>query len=82
MRLCAPSAGPIPDQGTRSHMPQLRVCMLQLKAPHATAEGADPCVLQVRPNTAKDINIVLKKQLCFNNFGKLFGGGGHKVSET
>ena len=56
--------------------------MLQLKAPHATAEGADPCVLQVRPDTAKDINIVLKKQLCFNNFGKLFGGGGHKVSET
>ena len=31
LRLCAPNAGDlgwIPDQGTRSHMPQLRVCKL------------------------------------------------------
>ena len=34
LRLCAPHAGDlglIPGQGTRSHMPQLRVCMLQAK---------------------------------------------------
>ena len=34
LRLCAPNArgpGLIPGQGTRSHMPQLRVCMMQLK---------------------------------------------------
>ncbi|TEA37724.1 hypothetical protein DBR06_SOUSAS9210046, partial [Sousa chinensis] len=33
LRLCAPSGrglGSIPGQGTRSHMLQLRVCMLQL----------------------------------------------------
>ena len=32
LRLCAPNAGDsglIPGQGTISHMPQLRVCMLQ-----------------------------------------------------
>ena len=37
--LHAPSAGGpglIPGQGTRSHMPQLRVRMPQLKVPHAT----------------------------------------------
>ncbi|TEA39003.1 hypothetical protein DBR06_SOUSAS1710095, partial [Sousa chinensis] len=36
--LHAPNAGgpgSISGQGTRSHMPQLRVCMLQLKIPHA-----------------------------------------------
>ncbi|TEA36484.1 hypothetical protein DBR06_SOUSAS10810083, partial [Sousa chinensis] len=40
-RLHAPNAGGlrlIPDQGTRSHMPQLRVCMRQLKIPHAATE--------------------------------------------
>ncbi|TEA11165.1 hypothetical protein DBR06_SOUSAS7210085, partial [Sousa chinensis] len=38
LRLCTPSAGgpgSTPDQGTRSHMPQLRVCMPQLKIPRA-----------------------------------------------
>ena len=37
-RLRAPNAGaqgPIPSRGTRSHMPQLRVCMLLLKIWHA-----------------------------------------------
>ncbi|TEA34858.1 hypothetical protein DBR06_SOUSAS4310039, partial [Sousa chinensis] len=36
LRLCTPNAGgpgSIPGQRTRSHMPQLRVCMLQLKDP-------------------------------------------------
>ena len=28
--------GSIPGQGTWSHMPQLRVCLMQLKIPHAT----------------------------------------------
>ena len=38
LRLHAPNAGSpgsIPGLGTRSHMPQLRVCMLQLKILHA-----------------------------------------------
>ena len=42
LRLHTPNAGglgSIPGQGTRSHMPQLRVCMLQLKIPHATTKN-------------------------------------------
>ncbi|TEA36653.1 hypothetical protein DBR06_SOUSAS310034, partial [Sousa chinensis] len=38
LRLHAPNAGgpgSISGQGIRSHMPQLRVRMLQLKTPHA-----------------------------------------------
>ena len=38
LRLQAPSAGDlglIPGLGNRPHMPQLGVCMLQLKIPHA-----------------------------------------------
>ncbi|TEA23632.1 hypothetical protein DBR06_SOUSAS910357, partial [Sousa chinensis] len=41
LRLCSPNAGGpslILGQGTRSHMPQLRVCMLQLKFPHAATK--------------------------------------------
>ena len=41
LRLHAPSAGgcgSIPGQGTRFHMPQLRVCILQLKIPSAATE--------------------------------------------
>ena len=41
LRLCAPNAGSlgsIPGQGTRSHMPQLRVHMPQLKIPHAATK--------------------------------------------
>ena len=37
LRLCAPGAGgmgSIPSQGTRSHMSQLRVHMLQVKRSH------------------------------------------------
>ena len=30
--------GSIPGQGTRPHMPKLRVCMLQLKISHAAIE--------------------------------------------
>ena len=38
LRLCTPNAGglgSIPSQGSRSHMPQLRVLTLQLNIPHA-----------------------------------------------
>ena len=41
LRLCAPNAGgpgSIPGQGTRSHMPQLRVRMPQLKILHAATK--------------------------------------------
>ena len=41
LRLHAPNAGgwgSIPGQGTRSHMPQLRVCILQLKILSAATE--------------------------------------------
>ena len=41
LRLHAPNAGgwgSIPGQGTRSHMLQLRVCILQLKIPSAATE--------------------------------------------
>ena len=41
LRLYIPNAGgpgSIPGQGTRSHMPQLKVCTLQLKIPYATTK--------------------------------------------
>ena len=42
LRLRAPNAGgpgSVPIQGTRSHMLQLRVRMLQLKIPHASTDN-------------------------------------------
>ena len=45
LRLCAPDAGGpglISGQGTRSHMPQLRVRRPQLKIPPATTKIKDP----------------------------------------
>ena len=36
LRLCVPNEGGlalIPDQGTRSHMPQLRLCMAETEDP-------------------------------------------------
>ena len=45
LRHCAPNAGgmgSIPDQGTGFHRPQLRVCMPELKIPHATTKIKDP----------------------------------------
>ena len=54
LRLRTPNAGDpgsIPGQGTRSHMPQLRVCMLQLKTPHAASKRSH--VPQLRHDTAK-----------------------------
>ena len=43
--LIAPDAGGlglIPGQGTRSHKPQIRVCMSRLKIAHATLKTEDP----------------------------------------
>ena len=53
LRLHTPNAGgpgSIPGQGTRSHMPQLRARMLQLRAhmPQLRAR-----MLQLRPGAAK-----------------------------
>ena len=45
MRPCALNAkepGSIPDEGTRSHMLQMRLNMLQLKIPHAPRKIEDP----------------------------------------
>ena len=45
LRLCAPKTGglgSIPGQGTRSHTPQLGVCMLHLKVPSATTDKTQP----------------------------------------
>ena len=42
----------IPDQGTRFHMSQLRVCMPQLRIPYATTKIKE-LVLQPRPQRAK-----------------------------
>ena len=42
LRLCFPNAGgpgSIPCQGTRSHMPKLRVCMSILKIPYAATKA-------------------------------------------
>ena len=39
LRHCAPNVGSIPGQGARSHMPQLRVCILQLKVPYAATKA-------------------------------------------
>ena len=52
LRLCAPNAGglgSIPGQGTRSHMPQLKIL-------HATMKTEDPKYCNLRPSTAKQIN--------------------------
>ena len=46
--VCSQRTGPgsIPGQGTRSHMLQLRVCMPQLKIPHAATK--DPHTQQMK----------------------------------
>ena len=56
LRIRAPNAeslGSVPDQGTGSYMPKLRVHMLQLKIPHAATEIEDSHVPQLRPSVAK-----------------------------
>ena len=45
LRLCVPKAGgvgSIPGQGTRFHRPQLRICQLWLKIPHAARRSKTP----------------------------------------
>ena len=66
-----------PGQGTRFHMSQLRVCMPQLRIPHATTKIKE-LVLQLRPRRAKYnknkytffkayINITPEKKVIFKN---------------
>ena len=45
--------GSIPGQRTRSHMPQLRVRMPQLKYPACLNEDGRPCLPQSRPRAAE-----------------------------
>ena len=57
LRLWAPNAGgpgSIPGQGTRSHMPQLRPHMLQLKILHMATKI--PCAATKTHQTNKQIN--------------------------
>ena len=59
LRLCTSnggSLGSIPGGGTRSHMQQLRVCMLQLKLLYAATKIKKFCRLQLRPSAAKQIS--------------------------
>ena len=54
LRLQASFAGGpglIPGQGTRSHMPELRIHMPQLKILHATSQRC--CMRQLRSGTIK-----------------------------
>ena len=56
LRLRAPNGGgpgSILDQETRSHMPQLRVRMSQLKNLNAETTIEDPAMPQLRPGGAK-----------------------------
>ena len=53
----------IEQQGTRSNPPQLRVCILQVKVPHSTTKNPKCShedwrshTLQLRPDTARQIN--------------------------
>ena len=50
--LNAQDPGLIPGQGTRSHMPQLRVLMAQLMTLHLKKKKRS-FVLQIRPGAAK-----------------------------
>ena len=62
LSLHTPNAGgrgSIPGQGTRSHIPQLRVCMPQLEIPHAATKRSRTWqqrsrMLQLRPDAAKN----------------------------
>ena len=50
--------GSTPGQGSRSHMPQLRVCMLQLKIPHAATKTQ--CSQLNKYFFKREINLYLK----------------------
>ena len=56
LRLHAPNAGgqgSIPGQGTRAHMPQLRVLEPQFKDSMCRHKDGKSCVPQLRPRTTK-----------------------------
>ena len=64
LRLYAPSAGDLGSilgRGTRSHMLQIRVCMLELKIPPATAETW--CITQKKLEAPLSVWIL---KLCFS----------------
>ena len=64
LRLNTPSArglGSVPGQGTRSHMPQLRIHMPQLKDLTYCIKDGRCCVLQIRPGATKEINVFIKE---------------------
>ena len=59
LRLSAPNAGglgSIPGWGTKSHTPQLRVCMSQVKTLPAAAEIPGATAGPVRPCAASKVN--------------------------
>ena len=58
----AGSSGLFPNQGTRSHMPQLGVCTLQLKIPHAAVKMKDLCPAT---KTQHSQEISIKKELVY-----------------
>ena len=63
--LQAPSAGSpglIPGQGTGSHMPQVSICMLQLKMPYAVRKIEDPKCYNF-PN--KEMNIKKRENIAY-----------------
>ena len=86
LRLCSPKAGgpgSIPAQGTRSHMPQLRVLMPQLKIPHKDLVQLQDIMKSCGPYTTFQIPDSLfldagisiinwRLSSCFNN--KLYHG--------
>ena len=62
IRLQAPNTGGlglIPGQGARSHMPQLGVCMLQVKMPQAATKTWNSSINNIKINIKK-IKIELK----------------------
>ena len=67
LRLRAPSAGgpgSIPGQGTRSHMPLLRVRMLQLKKkriPHATTKKIPHAAMKIPRAATKTLHSQINK---------------------
>ena len=70
LRFRTPSAGApglIPGQGTRSHMPQLRVRMPQLKIPH-TATKIPPAATKTGCSQINKEKFFLKELLLKNVF--------------
>ena len=68
--LNARCLGSVPGRGTGSHMPQLQVHTPQFKTEYHN-EDQRSCMPQLRPSTAKEINIFLKwSQICVS-YGRI-----------